>query len=126
MQHVHVENLTNQQVGDRIAKARGEMKLTQAELASEMSIRLGREFRPLTVTRLEGGKRPIVVDELVAAAQALQIKPEDLLSDSDLPVGSIRIAGLYQAVLRAHNQLTSAVQQYVSAQHDLRKFLRLT
>jgi transcriptional regulator with XRE-family HTH domain len=122
MQHVHVENITNQQVGARIAEVRGEMKMTQADLASEMSARLGREIRPLTVTRLEGGKRPIGIDELVAAAEALQIKPADLLTDS-LPMGSVRIVSAYQAVVRASNRLETAVRQYVSDQRHLHDVL---
>jgi transcriptional regulator with XRE-family HTH domain len=113
-----VENITNQQVGARIAKVRGDMDMTQAELASEMSVRLGREFRPLTVTRLEGGKRPIGVDELVAAAEVLQIKPADLLVD-DLPMGSVRIVGAYQAVLRVSNKLEAAVREWDSAKARL-------
>ena|SRR5690625_4715238 len=122
MHHVLVENITNQQVGARIANVRGEMKMTQAELASEMSVRLGREVRPLTVTRLEGGKRPIAVDELVAAAEVLQVKPADLLTDN-LSVGSIRIVSAYQAVLRASNRTHDAVRQFISAQSELRSLL---
>jgi transcriptional regulator with XRE-family HTH domain len=119
MQHVHVENITNQQVGARIAEVRSAMKITQADLASEMSVRLGREIRPLTVTRLEGGKRPIGVDELVAAAEVLRIKPADLLIDGSLNVGSVRIVGAYQRVVRASNQLEMDVRQWFTAQKDL-------
>lgn len=123
LQNLLVENITNQQVGARIARVRVTMELTQAELASEMTARLGREVRPLTVTRLEGGKRPIGVDELVAAAESLNVKPEDLLSDNGLPMGSVRIVAAYQGVHRAHNLLTTAVQQYVSAQNHLHEVL---
>lgn len=118
MQHVRVENITNQQVGARIAAVRGEMKMTQAELASEMTARLGREIRPLTVTRLEGGKRPINVDELAAAAAALRIKPAEFFDD-DLPMGSVRIISAFQAVTRAGNQLVSAVRQFNSTHREL-------
>ena len=100
------------------------MKMKQAELASEMSARLGREIRPLTVTRLEGGKRPIGVDELVAAAEALHVKPENLLVDGSLPIGAALIIGAYQTFLRATNQLETAVRQYDSAQHKLRDTLQ--
>jgi transcriptional regulator with XRE-family HTH domain len=117
MQHVHVENITNQQVGARIAAVRAEMKMTQAELASEMTARLGREIRPLTVTRLEGGKRPISVDELAAAAAALRINPADFFAD-DLPMGSVQIVSAFQSVVRANNQLIAAVRQYDSARRD--------
>lgn len=112
-----MENITNQQVGARIAAVRGEMKMTQAELASEMTARLGREIRPLTVTRLEGGKRPINVDELAAAAAALRINPADFFAD-DLPMGSVQIVSAFQVLARAGNQLKVAVQQYDSAHRE--------
>lgn len=118
-----MENITNQQVGERIAKVRGAMKMTQAELASEMSARLGREFRPLTVTRLEGGKRPIGVDELVAAADALHVDPENLLVDGSLPIGAAIVLGAHRTLLRAINQLENAVRQYDSAQSKLHEAL---
>ena len=119
MQDIHVENITNQQVGARIAEVRGAMKMTQAELASEMTARLGREIRPLTVTRLEGGKRPIGVDELVAAAEALHVEPKHLLVDGSLPIGAALIIGAEQALFRAANQLETAVRQFDSAQGKL-------
>lgn len=125
MQHVHVENITNQQVGARIAEIRVEMKMTQADLASEMTARLGREIRPLTVTRLEGGKRPIGVDELVAAADALKIKPADLLT-GNLPRQTVWIISAYQTVIRATNQLEDAVRQYVLDHQRLQDVLAKT
>ncbi|OBK51913.1 hypothetical protein A5656_25295 [Mycobacterium gordonae] len=114
-----MENITNRQVGARIAEVRSAMKITQADLASEMSARLGREIRPLTVTRLEGGKRPIGVDELVAAAEVLRIKPADLLIDGSQNVGTVHIVGAYQRVIRASNQLELAVRQWITAKQDL-------
>lgn len=122
MQHIRVENITNQQVGARIAAVRGEMKMTQAELASEMTARLGREIRPLTVTRLEGGKRPINVDELAAAAAALRINPADFFAD-DLPMGSVQIVSAFQAVTRASNHLKAAVRQYDSMHREFHDVL---
>ncbi|MDM3973279.1 helix-turn-helix transcriptional regulator [Mycobacterium marseillense] len=120
-----MENITNQQVGARIAAVRGEMKMTQAELALEMTARLGREIRPLTVTRLEGGKRPINVDELAAAAAALRINPADFFAD-DLPMGSVQIVSAFQTVVRASNQLITAVRQYDSAHQDFLEVLDRT
>ena len=121
MQHVHVENITNQQVGARIANVRGEMKMTQAELASEMSARLGRDIRPLTVTRLEGGKRPIGVDELMACAAALRIRAADLLSDDDLPVGAIRVASAGQDLFQTINTVSDAVRDWTWARDRLQE-----
>ena len=113
-----VENPITQQVGERVAKARSQLKMTQAELASEMTARLGREIRPLTVTRMEGGKRPIGVDELVVVAQALGIKPEHLLTDN-LNIRSMIILEKWQALLRASNHLETAVREYISARRNM-------
>lgn len=65
----------NQRVGQRVAQLRTAAGLSQRELAAQISLRLGREFGTVTATRLEGGKRPITVDELAAAAQALGSRP---------------------------------------------------
>ena len=113
----------SQLVGERVARVRAEMKMTQAELAAEMTARLGREVRPLTVTRLEGGKRPIGVDELVAAAGALNVKPADLLTDDDLPLASVRLVAAGQSLARATNALQQAVVDWVSAQDLLNQYL---
>ena len=97
--------------------------MTQAELAEEMSVRLGREFRPLTVPRLEGGKRPITVEELLAAAEALHVPAADLLSPSDLRAGAIRLASAGQDATKAANGVERAVREWVRAQSRLRRVL---
>jgi transcriptional regulator with XRE-family HTH domain len=123
MQHVHVENIRNQQVGARIAEVRADMKMTQADLAAEMTARLGREIRPLTVTRLEGGKRPIVVDELEAVAEALRVSTNDLLGPGDLPRGAILVNSASQEALRAGNALSKALREWLWARSRLRRAL---
>ncbi len=108
-----VENPINQQVGERVAQVRTQMKLTQAELASEMSARLGRDIRPLTVTRLEGGKRPITIDELIAVAATLRVSVQDLIGPGDLPMAAIAVQSLAAEALRAMNALDKAVREWV-------------
>lgn len=100
------------------------MGLTQAELAAEMTVRLGREIRPLTITRLEGGKRPIGVDELVAAAGALKIKPADLLDDKALPLGAVRAMSAAQSLARASNEVERAVREWTWAHVRMEAILR--
>lgn len=116
-----MENSINQQVGERIAAIRNQLKMTQAELAEEMSVRLGREIRPLTVTRLEGGKRPIGVDELVAAAAALRIPAADLVGPSDLPTAFLRINAAGKEASRAAWGLKQAVRQWIQAREQLNR-----
>ncbi len=112
-----MENSINQEVGERIAALRTQLKMTQAELADEMSVRLGKEIRPLTVTRLEGGKRPIGVDELIAVAAALHIPAADLIGPSDLPTNFLRISSAGKEASRAAWGLKQAVRQWIQA-HD--------
>lgn len=100
------------------------MGLTQADLAAEMTVRLGREIRPLTVTRLEGGKRPIGVDELVAAAGALQIAPADLLSDKALKMGAVRAMSASQELARTSNEVQRAVREWTWAHTRMQSVLR--
>jgi len=125
LEDVHVENPITQQVGERVAKVRTQVGLTQSELAAEMTAYLGREIRPLTVTRLEGGKRPIGVDELVAAANALHVKPADLMADSDLPMESVAALAAGQYLVRATNDVNEAIIRWVRASDALRRTLRV-
>lgn len=120
---VHVENIINQQVGLRVAQMRAEAEITQADLGRAMSARLGRDIRPVTITRLEGGKRPIGVDELVAAAAALNVAPADLLTDNDMPVRAARAMGAGEVLNRAEDELFAAVREWTRAHNRLRQQL---
>lgn len=102
------------------------MKMTQAELARGMSERLGKEVRPLTVTRLEGGKRPIVVDELKAAAETLRVSVADLMNtDDDLDFEYLAVIMAAEQKSRATYNLASAVREWLSAEAYLSKMMEL-
>lgn len=102
------------------------MKMTQAELARGMSERLGKEVRPLTVTRLEGGKRPIVVDELKAAAATLRVSVADLMNtDDDLDFEYLAVVMAAEQKSRAKYTLTSAVREFLSAEAYLTKLIEM-
>lgn len=118
-----MENPISRRVGERVARVRSELGLTQADLAAEMTARLGREIRPLTVTRLEGGKRPIPVDELVVVAEVLRIEPSELLSEGDLPMGAVIATSAGLELFRASNRLTSTVREWIRAKAKLRQIL---
>lgn len=100
------------------------MGITQSELAAKMTAYLGREIRPLTVTRLEGGKRPIGVDELVAAANAMHVKPADLMADSDLPMAAVGALAAGQHLVRATNEVNEAIRGWVYASDRLHRALK--
>ncbi len=121
-----MENIFSKQVGERVAKVRTAMKMTQAELARGMSERLGKEVRPLTVTRLEGGKRPIVVDELRAAAETLRVSVADLMNtDHDLDFEYLAVIMAAEQKSRAAYELGRAVREFLSADTYLRKMMEL-
>lgn len=124
MHNLHVENIFGVQVGERVAKVRTAMKMTQAELARGMSERLGKEVRPLTVTRLEGGKRPIAVDELKAAAQTLRVSVTDLLdTDDDLDFEFLAVITAAEHKSRATYELGRAVREFLTAEALLNKMM---
>lgn len=66
-------------IGQRIRAARVASGMRQRDVAFLLSNMRGRYVSPLTVTRTEGGKRPLPVDELVAIAAILNVHPADLL-----------------------------------------------
>ncbi|WBP93869.1 helix-turn-helix transcriptional regulator [Mycolicibacterium neoaurum] len=120
-----MEKIFSVQVGERIAAARAALKMTQAELAHGMSERMGKEVRPLTVTRLENGKRPIVVDELKAAAAALQVSAADLMADHDLDFEYLALVAAAEHKSRAKYRLEIAVRDFLSAEKALNDLARI-
>lgn len=119
-----MENIFSKQVGERIADARAAMKMTQAELARGMSERLGKDVRPLTVTRLEGGKRPIVIDELKAAAETLRVSVADLIAvDDDLDFEYLAAVLAAEEKSRAKYKLSGAVREWLGAETYLNKLI---
>lgn len=119
---VHVKNnetSVNQRVGARVAQLRIAAGLSQRELAEQISMRLGRDFATVTATRLEGGKRPITVDELVATAQVLGVSTHDLLSDDDLAAGAVEVLNAARDMMLANGQLDAAVREWFRARAHL-------
>lgn len=120
-----MENIFSKQVGERIATARSALKMTQADLARGMSERLGKEVRPLTVTRLEGGKRPIVIDELKAAAETLRVSTADLMADENPDFEHLALVMAAEHKSRAKYLLKTAVREYLGAEKVLDDLARM-
>ncbi|MCX4095347.1 helix-turn-helix domain-containing protein [Nocardia sp. alder85J] len=70
----------NRLIGERVADLR-KGRFSQSELAQLLSEKLGKAIDPTTVTRLEGGKRPVAATELVALAEIFGVSPAALLPD---------------------------------------------
>jgi transcriptional regulator with XRE-family HTH domain len=81
-----MEKMTGRLIGQRIGDIRAAQGMTQARLAREMSEALGCEVKPLIVTRIEGGKRPLIVDELVVIARVLDVDVAELLRTTGSPL----------------------------------------
>ncbi|BCN57134.1 helix-turn-helix domain-containing protein [Prescottella equi] len=105
---------TNAVIGEKIAQLRGKAEMSQAELASALAEKMGKErIDPTTITRLERGQRPITVMELIALAQVFDVPEESLLPESDAVekalsywMRQVEECGLYLEVLKAR-QATS-------------------
>ena len=72
---------TTERIGERIAELRGEM--SQQDLAQAVGI------DPTVLSKIEAGKRPLRINELVAMARELGVDPAVLL-DEERAVFSLR------------------------------------
>lgn len=79
MRDMQIEDV-NPSIGARVAALR-KARFSQAELAQQLSEKLGKAIDPTTITRLEGGKRPITATEIVALAEIFGISPAELLPE---------------------------------------------
>ncbi|MDO3315703.1 Helix-turn-helix domain [Mycobacteroides abscessus subsp. abscessus] len=99
----------NKIVGRNTAQFRGQKGLSQAELATRLATQLGKNsVDPTTITRLESGKRPTTVDELVALAQIL-----------DVDVNSLLHPGLNAARLFALQRTVAQLREHLAAMKGL-------
>lgn len=73
-------------VGRRVADGRNVAGMSQAQLAAKLANWLGKPVDPSTITRLELGRRPISVEEIVALALILGVEPGQLLTGGKSPV----------------------------------------
>lgn len=73
--------------GRSVREVRQTRHWTQAQLAGRMSEVMGREVRPLTITRIEAADRPTPLDEAVALAQILGISLDALSAGNPGPSG---------------------------------------
>ena len=122
----NTDSVFSKQVGARVAAARAALGMTQAELAHGLSERLGREIRPLTVTRLEGAKRPIVIDELKAAADVLKVSLADLIDvDRDADFEQLVAVHVAENKSRAAYRLATAVREWLDADAALTAMLTM-
>lgn len=104
MHDMQIEDV-NPTIGARVTELR-KNKFSQVELAELLSEKLGKTIDPTTITRLEGGKRPISAVELVALAEIFGIGPVELLPDwrpieASERYWAQRVHAVYEAFLTA-------------------------
>ncbi len=71
-----------QYIGQSVARVRRGRGWTQERLATAMDVR-GFPMHQTTVAKLEGGTRPIRVNELFALAEIFGLSPAHLLPEAD-------------------------------------------
>jgi transcriptional regulator with XRE-family HTH domain len=84
MLYVMQVNAINAALGRKVAELRKIHGWSQAELADRLGNALGRTMDATAITRLEQGKRPVAVHEVVPLAQMLGVEPVRLMSFSPL------------------------------------------
>lgn len=65
--------------GHLIRESRTARAWTQADLATRLGEALGQDVKPLTITRIELGKRPVPLGEVVALASLLHLSLDALV-----------------------------------------------
>jgi transcriptional regulator with XRE-family HTH domain len=73
-------NAINAALGRKVAELRKIHGWSQAELADRLGNALGRTMDATAITRLEQGKRPVAVHEVVPLAQMLGVEPVRLMN----------------------------------------------
>ena len=87
--------------GARVREIRKALGWSQADLARELGHALNREVNPLTVTRVESGKRPVPVPEVVALATVFQMSPAQLMGDQTVDAEQVEAVRLTRRFLDA-------------------------
>jgi transcriptional regulator with XRE-family HTH domain len=98
----------NERVGCNVARLRARAGLSQADLARELATQLGKDrIDPTTITRLEQGKRPTTVDELVALGDILGDSVEGLVfGPNEQPAAHVSRADVKRLEQRVREFLT--------------------
>ena len=89
-------NSVNAALGAKVADFRRALSWSQATLADAFGAALGRPMDATTITRLEQGKRPVAVHELIALSEIFSVEPTVFFKFLD-PLDSAIKAAEYRA-----------------------------
>lgn len=100
--------------GRRVAKARKEAGMTQAELTRRL-VEFGLHMPATAIAKIETGTRPTVVPELLAIAVVLDVSPNELVGATEADRGERMYRELgrqLDALGVAHLELMAAAARY--------------
>ena len=108
-------------VGRNIASLRANTNMSQAELAKRLAKTLGKtRIDPTTITRLEQGKRPTTVAELVALGQIFRVHVSQLLDQpADSPEAIAKIVAALDKYQTARNRAVDAIGDWIFDRKDV-------
>lgn len=111
--HLSADETPEWVVGQRVARLRRVRGLTQDQLADHLASH-GHDMHQSTVAKLEAGKRPIRVNELVALARILGVSAHELITDGELEhAGELAVAERELRAARAQEAATARELRHV-------------
>lgn len=99
----------------RLREQRRASGLTQAELARRVSEYLPAPMGSTAITKIEGGSRPVTLNEAVYVAIVLQVSLTDLVVDRD--PREVKLDELRQELERGQSRVAEADYEYRQANH---------
>jgi transcriptional regulator with XRE-family HTH domain len=116
----------NKSIGANVAALRTEAGWSQAELAERWGNALGHRVDPTTVTRLERGRRPTTVHELVQLARLFDVRHwYDLVQEPTVRAAAADLDRANTRVFGSYNRIRDATYEYLDALTDLTLSIRL-
>lgn len=104
-------------IGRNVAQHRARLGWSQAELAARWSKAQGKKIDPTTVTRLERGRRPISVDELVVLADVFGLRWwEDLARPAEQLALAARLREVELRLGERYGRILDAAKSYLTLQ----------
>jgi transcriptional regulator with XRE-family HTH domain len=122
MLHLMQPDDVNKAIGANVAALRAERGWSQAELAEHWGNALGHRIDPTTVTRLERGRRPTPVHELIQLAGILGARNwAALVQEPKVLRAASGIETCNDMVTEAYDQIRDATVEYLKAQYLLER-----
>jgi len=117
MLHVVQPGEVKAMIGQNVAQHRARLGWSQAELAERWGRAMGRTIDPTTVTRLERGRRPITVDELMVLTNVMGLRStEDLTWPPEQVHLVARLRDIGDRLNERYDRIVKTAMEYLSLQ----------